>query len=109
MNGTAEAHLVIAFGSWRLKSLPSSRRGFESCNRGDANCAPHLQRGTGCLPRLLAATRLDCWKTSRLTRRPMHDIWAAAFKNVESQSLSDSGLRKQRLYSDLAVGAEWNR
>src|SRR5437660_9296764 len=81
-NGTAVAHPVTAFGSWRLRSWRSSKEGFESCNRGDANCARPFQRGTGCWQKHLAANRLDYWK--RLTQRPMHAIWVAEFTNGES-------------------------
>jgi len=47
-NGTAVAHPVTAFGRLAAEKLAVLEGGFESCNRGDANCARPFQRGTGC-------------------------------------------------------------
>ena len=86
-SGGEPCHRVRKLAAEKLAVLEERLRELQSWRR---ELRSHLQRGTGCLPRPLAANRLDCWKTSRLTRRPMHDIWAAAFKNGESYEADSS-------------------
>jgi hypothetical protein len=86
-SGGAPCHRVRKLAAEKLSVLEERLRELQSWRRELRSTLAEWDRMLAKTP---AANRLDCWKTSRLTRRPMHDIWAAAFKNGESYEADSS-------------------